>query len=710
MYKHVTLEISFKPFIKTDDDFIRGICAGVFEQWKPLIKNCETVSVMFWAADGSEILEYNRDMNEEIEWCRYIGTANLPFNPTDDDAVCPHKYKYYYTENPPVITYGVMKRIVEIFKEEGRKALPKAKILVGDTFDIGPEFAESDFKYKRHTEICTGQTLDKLGFVDCTATLNADDRPYAAYPDGIPQDTPLGLFLGKQCNEFLRDMDMDFVWLSNGFGFSADPWSLKGRVYDGETFHPEKLKETREKVFRFWKLFREGCPEFPVRVRGTNNTVGVDYSTDAVPIYDIYNGGFNIDPPPNSPWAALNDNYGLEIMGHLTRICELPGDDFLFRYYIHDPWWVNSPWYDRYGSEPIDIYLPMAITRITKEGKVQSADNLNILSIDNSFGEMPDSCVNEPLPHLIKAKKDAGDRPALLMLLYPVREYSTTFEEKTIRQMYKGDKYMVDAINNSFPLNGVVSTDIFLQTPLDIYKQSIIVAPVPETKEVKDKLNTFIKEGGRVILYGTEEYLKQAEDINSPKVNVEKDEPTVIREKLKEFGYHFDFYNPHKGMKTTTMTIANSDNALFFSLYNQTTALDMFLKFPLGMPVFIGSDAIIENGMAKYRFGRCEHLECRVYVQQESGIVSVREGVPVNRKYRRKVNVKGLDNATVYLFPEEYCKNDAIVGVTGHHYGIAPPADERFKVVEDPIYGTYLKGENITGDFTLYMPKHEYVK
>lgn len=710
MYNHVTLEVSFKPFKQTDDRYIRNVCAGIFDQWKPLIKNCETVSIMFWASDGSEILEYTGNMDEEMEWCRYIGTANLPFNPTDDDSVSPHKYKYLYTENPPVITYGIMKRIVEIFKEEGKKALSNVKILVGDTFDIGPEFAQSDFKYKRHTEICTGQTLDKLGFVDCTATLNADDKSYAAYKNGIPQDTPLGLFLGKQCSEFLRDMGMDFVWLSNGFGFSADPWSLQGRVYDGETFHPEKLTETRKKVLNFWKLFREGCSDYHVRVRGTNNTVGVDYSTDAVPIYDIYKGGFDIDPPPNSPWAALNDNYGLEIMGHLTRICELPGDDFLFRYYIHDPWWVNSPWYDRYGGEPIDIYLPMAVTRITEEGKVQSADMLNILSVDNSYGEMPDSCVNEPLPHLIKAKKDAGDRPAPMVLLYPVREYSSTYDEVTIAQMYKGDKYIVEAINNSFPLNCVVSTDNFLKHSLDLYKQSVIITPVPETKEIKDKLNDFIKAGGRAIVYGTEEYLKRAEDINAPKVNVETDSPAAIREKLNEFGYYIAFNNPHIGKKTTTMTIANSDNAFIFSLYNQTTALDMFLKFPLGMPVFIGSDAIIENGIAKYRFGRCEHLECRVYVQQENGIVSVREGVPGNRKYRRKVNVLGLENATVCFFPEEYCKRDAVVGPVGNFYGSAPQLDDRFKVVNDPVYGTYLKGENITGDFTLYMPKHEYVK
>ncbi|MEE0946958.1 MAG: hypothetical protein U0M42_09070 [Acutalibacteraceae bacterium] len=708
MYKHITLEVSFKPFKQTDDEYIRSVCNKIYTQWYPLIKDSETVSVMFWASDGSEILEYTGNMDEKMEWCQYIGTANLPFNPTGDDAICPHKYKYNYIDNPPVITYRVMKRIVELFKEEGKKLLPDAKILVGDTFDIGPEFAASDFKYNRHTEICTGQTLDRYGFVDCTATLHSDTKSYAAYKDGIPEGTPLASFLGKQTEVFLKDMGMDFVWLSNGFGFSADPWSLQGRVYDGENFYPDKLSETRKKVLGFWKMFREEC-HYPVRVRGTNNTVGVDYATDAVPIYEIYKGGFDIEPPPNSPWAALNDNYGLEIMGHMTRICELPCDDFLFRYYIHDPWWLNSPWYDRYGSEPIDIYLPMAITRIKEDGSVQSADNLNILSVDNSFGDMPDSCVNEPLPHLIKAKKDAGDRPAPFMLLYPVREYSTAMDEETIKQMYKGDRYIVDAINNSLPLNCVVSTDIFLKNSLDIYKNSVIITPVPETQEIKDKLITFINGGGQVIIYGTEKFLKKAEDINAVKINVESAKPTEIREVLKNFGYLIDFNNPHKNRKTTTMTIANDDNALFFSLYNQTTALDMYLKFPLGVPVFIGSDAIIENGVGKYHFSRCEHLECRVFVKQENGIVSLREGPACNRKYRRRIRISGLENATVYFFPEAYCRENAVLTRDKNFYGMAPVVEDCFILEYDKRYGSYFKAENLTGDYQFLLPFPEYL-
>ena len=34
---------------------------------------------MLWAGDGSEILDYSGNRNDTFEWCRFIGTANLPY-------------------------------------------------------------------------------------------------------------------------------------------------------------------------------------------------------------------------------------------------------------------------------------------------------------------------------------------------------------------------------------------------------------------------------------------------------------------------------------------------------------------------------------------------------------------------------------------------------------------------------------------------------
>ena len=700
MFNTVNLEMSLKPFKKNDDEYIRNVCRNLFEQWRPLLKNRETVSVMLWTADGSEILDYAGNQNDKFEWCCYIGTANHELIGKDDDPDCSlHSKKHYYMDNPPVMTYGILKKIVSTLKEEGKKAFPNSIIRVGETFDIGPEFAKSDFKYNRHPEISSGTKMDAFGFVDATALLNGDDHYYAAYPNGIPQNTPFGTFFGKQANIFLKDMGFDYLWLSNGLGFSSEPWSVTGKVFDGKSFYPEKLEKTRKNVFDFWHLFRKECPDFPLETRGTNNSVGIDYATDGVPLYDIYNAGFNITPPPNSPWAALNDNFGLELMGHMTRICELPSDGFMFRYYIHDPWWLNSPWYDRYNGSAHDIYLPMAVSRIDSEGKVQSAETLNILTVDNSYGNMPDNCVNEPLPHLLKAEKGVADEIAPLVWVYPMREFTTAHSEEELYEMYFGDKYISEAINNGFPLNCVVSTDIFLKTSLDLYKKSILISPIPQTQEVRQRLIDFEIKGGRVIYYGSK---KAAQNSGITENFVDFSScPSAIREKLAEFGYSIKFECKSDGVKPNALTISRVENSLSFSVYSPNLTTDTLLKFPLGAPILTGTDTEIRDGHAVYRFGICEHKECRVFVKQKSGVITLKEAAPVSCNYHRKLKLGGLDNATVYIFPES--NGNVALGdakcLWDRISGIIP-----LKKVEDDKNGVYFTAENLSGTYTVLFP------
>ena len=170
-----------------------------------------------------------------------------------------------------------------------------------------------------------------------------------------------------------------------------------------------RCENIKKDVISFWTLFQTEC-KFPIEVRGTNMSVGIDSATDGVPLSTIYETVENILPPPNSPWAALNNDFGLELMGYMSRMAEVPNDEYLFRYYIHDPWWVNSPWYDRYNGQPHDIYLPLAISRIDENGNVKNPTHMNLLTVDNSFGDMPDACVNEPLPHLLKAEKNSWEK------------------------------------------------------------------------------------------------------------------------------------------------------------------------------------------------------------------------------------------------------------------------------------------------------------
>ena len=67
MFYGVTLEMSLKPFKKTDEAYMRAVIANLFDQWRILIGEAKEVSVLLWTADGSEILDWHGDLDEEME-------------------------------------------------------------------------------------------------------------------------------------------------------------------------------------------------------------------------------------------------------------------------------------------------------------------------------------------------------------------------------------------------------------------------------------------------------------------------------------------------------------------------------------------------------------------------------------------------------------------------------------------------------------------
>lgn len=506
--KNITLEISLKPFKSTESSYIKKVCETAVSQWLPLIRHAEMVSVMFWAADGSEILDYKGRPEDEFEWAKYIGGAVRLLDwdrETDPEGIGLHTTNYLYMDEPPVMTYAILKEIVSTFKAVAAEMTGKP-VRAGATFDPGPEFAKSEFKYERHPEICVGESMGRKSMVCSYALLNADDKHYAGFPDGIPQDTPMGTFLGRQAQIFMDDLGFDYLWLSNGFGFGTETWGIKGAIFDGEAFYPEKIPETQDRILDFWKLFRKEC-SYRVETRGTNLSLGIDMATDAVDIKGIYEGGFDILPPPNSPWAAIDGDFGLELSGYMSRIAKLPDDgDFLFRFYVHDPWWMNSPWIDRYEGRPHDIYLPLSIARIDKDGKIGLPTNLNFLTIDDSLGRMPERCPNEVIPHILRGFEEAPDKVSPVVWAYPFDEYNTLGAGDPAKIFFE-DWFMRGAINSGFPVSTVVAADYFAELTgkgSDIFCGSVVVTPVPFAGSVMNEaVRSFVLSGGNAILYGS---------------------------------------------------------------------------------------------------------------------------------------------------------------------------------------------------------------
>jgi hypothetical protein len=509
-FRRVTLEVSLKPFRAHDEASIRSVCQEIFRSWAALLRRCDGCAVMLWSADGSEILEYRGRMDDTFDWARYLGDANPPkIAPADDPGrKGMHARNWLYMDNPPRVTYGTLRTIVAALKQVGREMTGKP-ITAGATFDPGGEFARSTFKFDRHSEIATGGTRGPNTWVNCTAKLKADPRPYAAFPQGIPGGTSFGKFLGAQSQRFLTDLGFDYIWFSNGLGFSLSPWNVTGPLFDGRSFDAQHAPEVREAILSFWRDFRAECKSFPIETRGSNLTVGADLSASASPVRDIYRDGFGVVAPPNSPWAALDGDFGLEIVGYLSRISELPpGNIYPFRFYTHDPWWLNSPWLDRYGRDPHDIYLPLALARVHGDARITPPAYLEFLTIDNSYGRMPEQVPNEVIPHILSAMEDYSDAPGLVTWIYPFDEYhDMTFgSSPRLNEVFFGDWFLRGAVNNGFPLNSVVSTRQFAasyRTKPEFYRESILLAYAPVANgPLEEALLEGLRRGQNVLLYG----------------------------------------------------------------------------------------------------------------------------------------------------------------------------------------------------------------
>ncbi|MGK6350893.1 hypothetical protein [Parapedobacter sp. DT-150] len=800
-FQTTVLEVSLKPFKRNDPAYIRAVATEMFTQWHSLLRHTDTVAVMLWTSDGSEILDYSGELTQRLEWARYIGNPNTEHEvDSGPDSLSLHERAVLYMEDPPEFTYGDLRFIVQTLKEVGQTVTGKP-VIVGETFDPGPEFAKSAFKYEKHPEILGGNAMGHKTFVSCYSVLLEDQGHYAGYPDGIPDQTPFGTFFGRQSQHFLTDMGFDYLWFSNGFGFGAEGWSATGATFTGEEFLAERLPALTEKIKQFWTLFRQECPDFPIQTRGTNLSTGADLARDAVDLRAIYEGGFNLLPPPNSPWAALDGDFGLEMTGYMSRMAELPGDRFPFRYYTHDPWWLNSPWLDRYGREPHDIYLPMSVARIDAHGNVQGPTQLNFLSIDDSFGNMPSQVPDEVTPHILKARYDQPTAPGPVVWVYPFDEYHDWAYQAPDRlaEIYYGDWVIRQAINNGFPLNTVTSTKSFLsairQHP-EFYRESILVGIVPDAgTPLASAYMDFVKNGGKLILYGPANHAGKAfmdfinlgpadEEIggeltfeshfvadrlrvpypqrirhealfsggpintaiknrsdphtrvlvssNNEALAWTRQEPTWnggkiaylrgtnsssftggrlltphdptvyfpapvwLRQVLQQFGWDILIDKDSPAVKAPVLTIARSNNAYFFSGYQPNSTVGYRMKTPQGAPLLLGLDTKLEDGYASYTLPTAWHRECRVFVDQQEGIVSYKVLHSGELGVTERYQVSGLENATVRIYPPDGMDNKHIYTYQDSQY---PWRKNRIAFEESTgtELGRYIILKNFTG-------------
>lgn len=502
LFQHGVLEMGPKPLFKKDDAFVQDVFAELFKTYRQLLKDCGEISIHWWLGEGSEILEYDRDMERRIHWAQWQGFAKTVPGSGMKPPVC-------YTDHPIEITYGDIRRIIAIAKRCCRDVLGKPLRFVLP-FDPGSEFCISPFRYERHPEIL--MTGWGLHHIDAVSRLHADAVRYAAYSGGIPEGTPFGEFFGKQARAYLADMGADGIWFSNSFGFGRSPYASggTGQFFDGETFRQNGNRAVRDSVVEFWDLFRRHCPDVPVLCRGTDFPVGVNLVNHASAYQAVYQDNrYGIVPPPNTPWSGLTHNHGLSLSGYLTQNGPFPGDRLPLRFYATDQWFCNNPWFDRWDRMPHDIYLSASMCKLSPAGKVCAINGVHVMGVDGSWGEIVSEVADEVVPHLKRAAALKPDAIPPVLWVYPFDEYNAYVfgGENRMDEPYGGDLSISCALNHAFPLSGIVTTanlGAALSAHGGAFRATVLVSPPPEPGSAWEAhLNAHLDAGGKILCYGS---------------------------------------------------------------------------------------------------------------------------------------------------------------------------------------------------------------
>lgn len=507
-WRRVVLETSLKPFAGEESFAAAG--RRLFQVWAPLVNRAEVVAVLLWVADGSEILEWSGDLHQRLEWGRYIGFNNSNVRP---DLYYPGWY-HNRTARPfrwglPTWTYAELQAIIAGLRLAAREA-HGMDLEVGATFDPGPEFARSRFKYRWHPEVLFPQEDDEprapIRFVTCQATLHADGRRYGAYPDGIPEGESLGTFLGRQFRSLAQAVGFDYLWLSNGFGYSHFAWTQTGELFQRGVWRPERAGDQRRRTLHFWQDFRRACPEAAVEVRGTNFSVGMDLATDGADHQAILAEGRLEVMPPNLP-VLHADLLAEDIVTYLSRQAKSPTTRIIYRTYLNDPWFEQNPWYDIYNREPLETYTAMSTARLNDEGGVDTPTDLHLLTVDTERGDWPADEALEVIPHYQRALEERADAPGPLVWVYPSDEYHQVLRQQPhlLSEVFFHDHFLTRAVDGGLPLLTVCSSDRFVRLQqAGRLPDAVFLAPAPLGRaDYAEALVAHVGAGGQGIFYGS---------------------------------------------------------------------------------------------------------------------------------------------------------------------------------------------------------------
>ena len=121
------------------------------------------------------------------------------------------------------------------------------------------------------------------------------------------------------------------------------------------------------------------------------------------------------------------------------------------------------------------------------------------------------------------------------------------------------------------------------------------------------------------------------------------------RRMLSLMGYDLRHRLLQPDQRNPQMFIWRHRNAYLFCGYKPDNTVGFAFRLPDGAPIFTGDDALLEGGAALYHLEKSYHRECRVFVDQLSGIIRCRR--TLNKEFTEsEISIAGLQDATVSLY------------------------------------------------------------
>jgi hypothetical protein len=99
------------------------------------------------------------------------------------------------------------------------------------------------------------------------------------------------------------------------------------------------------------------------------------------------------------------------------------------------------------------------------------------------------------------------------------------------------------------------------------------------------------------------------------------------------------------------MLLSRHANAWYLSGYAEAPVGSVRLRFPAGAPIFHATYARLEDGASLYPLARAMHHECRVFVDQERGVIGCDPRARDPGHQTLMLRLTGLEDATVTFLP-----------------------------------------------------------